>query len=124
MPEILELGHFGGDVAQHHRRVAALIEHVDAESPEARLGNREIDLQLFVEVLDLLGGHQSERGLAHRFRAQHLLVDGKYLAFDLDLDRRVAGEEQVRRLSFDHQFEQRLGVHHLSRRDGGHVGGH
>jgi hypothetical protein len=41
--EVLELGHFRRDVAQHHRRVAALIEHVDAESgpgPARRSRNR------------------------------------------------------------------------------------
>jgi hypothetical protein len=119
-PEVFELGHLRRDVAQHHRRIAALIEHIDSEAPEAGLGNREIDLQLFVEVLDLLGSHESESRLAHRLGTQYLLVDGEDLALDLDLDGRVAGEEEIRRLSFHHQFEQRLGVHHLSRRDRGH----
>ena len=46
-------GHIGGDVAHHHGRVAALIKHVHAETAEPRLGYREIDLPLPLEVLDL-----------------------------------------------------------------------
>ena len=113
-----EPGHFRRDVAQHHRGIAALVEDVDAEAAEPGFRNREIDLQLLVEVLDLLLSHQSQRRLAHGLGAQDLLVDRMYLAFDLDLDGRVAGEKQIRRLLFDHQFEQRLGVHHLSRQIG------
>ncbi len=103
--EILELGHLGSDVAQHHRGIAALIEHIDAEAAEARLGDREIDLQLLVEMLDLFRGHQAERRLAHGLGTQDLLVDGKDLAFDLDLDRRIARKEEIRRLALDHQLE-------------------
>ena len=51
-----------------------------------------------IKVLDLFGGHQSERRLAHRFGTQHLLVDGEDLSFDLDLDGRIAGEKEIRRL--------------------------
>jgi hypothetical protein len=72
-------------------------------------------------MLDLLRRHEPERRLADRFGAQYLLVDGKYLPFDLDLDRRIAGEKKIRRLFLHHQLEQRLGVHHLSRRDCGHT---
>ena len=35
--EIFEPGHLRGDIAQHHGRVAALIEHVHAKAAEARL---------------------------------------------------------------------------------------
>ena len=51
--------------------------------------------------------------MTHRFGGQHLLVDGEYLAFDFYLDRCIASKEKIRRLFLDHQFEQRLGVHHL-----------
>src|SRR3984885_8573211 len=117
--EVLEPGHFRGDVAQHHGGVAPLIENVDPESAEAGLRNREIDFQLLVEILDLFLGHQAQRRLAHRLGTQDLLVDRKYLALDLDFNGRIAGKEQVGRFALDHQLEQRLGVHHLSRGFGG-----
>ncbi len=121
MPEIFELRHFRGDVAQHHGGIAALIEHIHAKPAQADFGNREIDFELFVEVLDLILGHQSQRRLAHGLWGQNLLIDGENLAFDFDLDRRVAGKEQVRCLLLDHELEQRLGVHHLSRKVGRHA---
>jgi len=43
--EVFELRHLRGDVAQHHRRVAALVEHVDAKAAESGFGDREVDLQ-------------------------------------------------------------------------------
>ena len=46
--------HVGGDVAQHHGRVAALHEDVDAEAAQAGLGDGEVDLPLALEVLALL----------------------------------------------------------------------
>src|SRR5690606_21047403 len=46
----------------------------------------------------------------HRVGRQHLLVDGVDLAFDLDLDRRVAGEEKIGRALLDHQLEQWAGL--------------
>ena len=75
------------------------------------LGDREVDLQLALQVLDLLRGHEAEADGAYRGRRQHLLVDRVDLAFDLDLDRRVGGEEQVGRLALHHELEQRLGVY-------------
>src|SRR5208337_2350422 len=114
-----QLWHLGRDVAQDHGRIATLIEHIDAEAPEPRLRYREIDLQVLVEVLDLLGGHEPEGRLPYRLGTQDLLVDRKYLPLDLDLDGRVAGEEEIGGLLLHHEFEQRLGVHHLSRSGGG-----
>ena len=110
--EFLERGHVGRDVAQHHRGVAALMEDRDAEAAEARLGDREVDLELLLEVIDLFLVHQAVGGLPHLVGGQHLLVDRDDLALDLDLDRRVRAEEQVGRLLLDHQLEQRLGVQH------------
>ena len=103
--EVLEPRHLRRDVTQHHGGKAALVEDVDPEAPESHLGQREIDLQLFVEILDLFRGHETERRLADRLGTQNLLVDREDLALDLDLDRRVAGEEEVGCLLLDHEFE-------------------
>jgi hypothetical protein len=110
--EVLDLRHVRGDVAQHHRRVAALVEHGDAEAPEAGLGDREIDLELLLEVVDLLLVHQAVGRLAHLVRREDLPVHRHDLALDLDLDRRVRAEEEVRGLLLDHQLEQRPRVEH------------
>ena len=89
-PELVELRHVGGDVAQHHRPGSRAGRRRHAEAAEARLGNREVDLQLALEVFDLLGGHQRRSAAcAHRLGRQDLLVDRVDLPFDLDLDRRV-----------------------------------
>jgi hypothetical protein len=39
-----------------------------------------------------------------------MLVDWIDVSLDLDLDRGIGGEEQVRRLALHHELEQRLGV--------------
>jgi len=78
--------------------------------------NFPTDLYIAEGLADLLGGHESERRLAHRLGTQDLLVHREDLALDLDLDGGVAAEEEVRGLLLDHELEQRLGVHHLSLR--------
>ena len=85
-------------------------EYVHAEAAQAGLGDREVELELLHEVLALLGGHERERGLADGLGCQDLLVDRQDLTFDLDLDGRVGGEEQVGGLLLHHQLEKRLGV--------------
>jgi hypothetical protein len=107
---ILDARHVRGDVAHHHGRKAALVEDGAAEAAQARLGDREIDLQLALEILDLLRRHQAEGRGAHRIRRQHLLVDRVDLALDLDLDRCVGSEEQVRGPLLHHQLEQGAGL--------------
>ena len=109
-PERLQLRHVRGDVTEHDRRIAALEEDVDTEPAEPGFRDRKVDLQLFLEVLDLLRRHEPVGRLLDDFRGQDLLVDREDLAFTLDLDRRVGGEEEIRRLLLHHQLEQRLGV--------------
>ena len=87
------------------------MKDIDAKPPEARLGDREVDLELAVEFLELFTAHQLHRRLAHHLRGQFKLVDGQDLAVDLDLDRGIAGEEQVGSPFLDHQTEEWLNVH-------------
>ena len=42
------------------KRIARELADADAKTAEARLGDRKVDLQLPLEGLDLLGGHQAE----------------------------------------------------------------
>jgi len=48
--------------------------------------------------------------VSHHLGREHVLVDREDLTLDLDLDRRVGREEQIRGLLLDHELEQRLGV--------------
>jgi hypothetical protein len=103
--EFVEVWQFVGNVPEHHRNIAALVENVDTESPEAGLGDREIDFQFLVEVFELLVIHELDCRLLDHLRRHLELVDRHDLALDLDLGRRVRCEEKVRRLLLDHQFE-------------------
>ena len=60
--DLVQSRHVQGDETQDHRQIAALIEHVSPEPPQALPGNREVDLQFPVQVLDLLFGHDSVGG--------------------------------------------------------------
>ena len=109
--ELVERRQLGRDEAQDHRDVAALMKDIDAKTAETGLGDREIDLELTREGLELMLVHQLERRLPHHLRRQLHLVDRNDLAVDLDHDRRIGREKKVRRLLVDHQLEQRLDVH-------------
>ncbi len=109
--ELLEGRQLRGDEAQDHRDVAALLEDICAEPAEAGLGEGEIDLEVAREPLQLLLVHELQSGLTHHLRRQLELIDGHDLAFDLDHDRRMRGEEEVRGLLVHHELEQRLDVH-------------
>jgi hypothetical protein len=114
--ELVELRHVGGDVTQHHRRKTALVEHVDAEPPQPGLGDREVDFELALEAFELVRRHEPVGRLPYGLWRQNLLVDRQDGAFDLDLDGRIRREEQVGRLAFDHELEQRLGLENHGRR--------
>ena len=58
-PSSSSFGVSHADVAQHDRGIAALVEHGGAEAADAGLGDREIDLELLLEVLELLGAHEA-----------------------------------------------------------------
>ena len=111
--EFIERRQVGSNVPQHHRNVATLIEHVDAEAAEALFGQRKVDLEFLVELVHLLFGHQLERRLLHHLGRHLELVDRHDLAFDLDLGRSERREEKVRCLFLDHQLEQWFDVHLL-----------
>ena len=89
------------------------MEHIDAEPAEPGLGNRKVDLEIARELLELLLVHQLERGLTHHLRRQLHLIDGHDLAVDLDHDRRISREEEVRRLLVDHKLEKRFDIHRI-----------
>jgi hypothetical protein len=78
------------------------MEYVDAEPAEPGLRDREVDLEIFRELLELLLVHELERSLANHLRRQLDLIDGHDLAVDLDHDGRIGREEEVRRLLVDH----------------------
>ncbi len=118
--ELFQSRHLRTDVPQHHGRIATLVEHVDAKPSQSGFGYRKIYFQLLVEVLELLLAHHSQRRLPHRLRAQNLLVDRKYLALDLDLDRGVTGKKKVRGSALHHELEERPGVEHECRFGGRH----
>ena len=81
------------------------MEYVDAETTKAFFGERKVDLELFVELLHLIFGHQLQRRLPDHLRRHFETVDRNNLAFDLDLGRREWGKKKVRSLFFNHQFE-------------------
>ena len=64
----------GGDHAQHHAHVAALLEDVDAEAPQSGHAVGHVQLGGFLEFLLLAVGHHAERHRQHLFRrdARHV----------------------------------------------------
>ena len=79
-PSWSSFGVSDADVAQHDRGKAALVEHRGTEAADAGLGDREIDLELVLEVLELLGAHEAVGDVAHRLGIQDVLVDRVDLA--------------------------------------------
>ena len=59
---------FGGDDAENHADVAALLENVDAEAAQAGDAVRHVELGGFLELLLLAVGHHAERHGEHFFR--------------------------------------------------------
>ena len=103
--EFVERGHLRRDVTQHHRDIAALVEHVHPEPAEARLRDREVDLELTSERVEQVFVHQLDRRLFDHLGRHLELVHRHDLAVDLDLGRRERRKEQVGGLLLDHQFE-------------------
>jgi hypothetical protein len=58
---------FGGDDAQNHADVAALLENVDAEAAQAGHAIGHVQLGRFFELLLLAVGHHAERHGQHFF---------------------------------------------------------
>ena len=67
--EFLDRANLGGNDAQHHADVAALLEHVDAEAAQARDAVGHVQLGRFLELLLLAVGHHAERHGEHFFRS-------------------------------------------------------
>jgi hypothetical protein len=112
------------DRPAHDRDRSPLAKGVDPEAGEARDGNREVDLALALELLDLarMGEHRSEDRLG-RLGPERLRA-GNRLERPLHPDDRPRGdlEVQIRALDLDHASEGLLEVEHVSsigRRGGG-----
>ena len=67
--EFLDRANLGGNDAQHHADVAALLEHVDAEAAQARDAVGHVQLRRLLEFLLLAVGHHAERHGEHFFRS-------------------------------------------------------
>jgi hypothetical protein len=73
------------------------MEDVHPEPAEAGFGYGEVDLQIAAETLELMLVHELERRLPDHLRRQLHPVDRHDLALDLDHDRCIGGDEDVRR---------------------------
>src|SRR5207247_9471671 len=103
-----------GNLADHHRDAAALLEAVAAKAREILDAERKIQLVLHLEAL-LLVFRQHRVGDLHRvFRLQHKL---DLRAFDLAVDAQLGaltrGDVKVRGSLLDHLLEKELEVHTL-----------
>ena len=65
--QLVERPNLGGDDAQYHSHVAALLEDVHAEAAEARYAVRHVELSLLLELLLLAVGHHAEGHVQHVF---------------------------------------------------------
>jgi hypothetical protein len=72
---------------------------------------RQVHLELVLELARLVLAHQLVGDPPHGLDVHPLRRDGRYEAVDLDVDRRAAGDEEVRGLFFGHQLEVGVEVH-------------
>jgi hypothetical protein len=98
------------DETHHDADGIALLKYIDTKIPDGARGTAfaapcEIHFTAFFELLGLLRRHQLVGDGAYLFRRHALIVDRHQRAVDLDLYRRAAGKEHIRRLLVGHQLE-------------------
>ena len=65
--EFFQGADLGGNDAEHHAHVAALLENVHAEAAQARHAVSHVEFGVFLELLLLPVGHHAERHVQHVF---------------------------------------------------------
>ena len=93
------------DQPERRRQRAALVEHVAAEAREALDAEREVDLEVLLELVLLVVGEDRIDHLLGLGRRELLLVERTQHAVDPDLGRRVGGEVEVGSPAFDDALE-------------------
>src|SRR5581483_7305068 len=99
------------DGADHHADFAALFEHVDAEAARVLDRDRQIELEIALELRHLTFVHERIRDLLDHAARQTRVAERVELAFHFDVHRRARREKHVRRAFFGHQFEKIADVH-------------
>src|SRR6202007_2645182 len=100
--QLFDGANFGGDDAENHADVTALLENVDAEAAETGDAIGHVDFGGFLELLLLAVGHHAERHGEHFFRRDAGNI-GDGIEETVDAQVRVVAnfEMQVGRLVFD-----------------------
>src|SRR5947207_6259947 len=111
-PQVVERFHAEGDLADHHRDAAALLEDVAAEARQVLDAEREVELVLRFEAL-LLVLRQHRVGEGQRvLRREHLGRRGVHdVAVDPDLGDLARDDVEVGGILLDHLFEQGPQIH-------------
>ena len=103
--------YFRLDIAGDDGDLAALLEDVDAEAADVRVGNGQIHFGAFLEILDLFRRHDLVGDLLHGARRQRLSRHGHELAIGLHAGWCPGGQEEVRALFLDHDAQQIFEAH-------------
>ena len=105
--EFLDGANLGGNDAQHHADVAALLEDVDAEAAQAGDAVGHVEFRGFLEFLLLAVGHHAERHGKHFFRRNARDV-GQRIEQPVDAQVGMVAHLQmkVRRLGFNGAAQQ------------------
>ncbi len=105
--QLLHRTNLGGNHAQHHSNVAALLKHVHTEAAQARDAVCHIQFRSFLELLFLPVGHHAERHGKHLFRrnARHIGQRGEQ-AVDAQIGVIADFQVQVGRFVFNGATEK------------------
>jgi len=100
--QLFDGANLGGNDAQHHAHVPALLEHVDAETAQAGDAVGHVKFRGLLELLLLAVRHHAERHGKHFFRsdARHIR-EGSERAVDAQIGVVPYLQMKVRRLGFD-----------------------
>ena len=94
----------GLDVAHYHRHLAALFENVDAETPDAGLGNRQVHFRLAFKLGALLGVHDLVGNLLDAAAGELGDVQRHHLTVDLAARECAGAEVEVGGIALDHDL--------------------
>jgi hypothetical protein len=97
--------------ADHHADLAALLEHVDAETAGVGQRQRHVQLEVALELGHLALVHQRIGDLLDHARRQAGIAERIQLALDLDMHGRSGGQEHVRGVFVRHQLQEIADVH-------------